>query len=130
MDHKGLTRQDVLNSLKATRNRPLDTDPNDLLFHSMFDNVPAQSYLMAPKASNRYALVDNNGKYILDANNQVQYLNPDVADNPLYSIYNEGNPIVTDTLGDTTVNTIGVLGGNYSPHIAVVDGKYYNLSPE
>lgn len=130
LEHKGLTRQDLLNNLKARRNDNYDTDPQDLLFSSMFDNVPAQSYLMAPKASNRYALVDNNGKYILDANNQVQYLNPDVADNPLYSIYNEGNPIVTDTLGDTTVNTIGVLGGNYSPHIAVVDGKYYNLSPE
>lgn len=127
---KGLTRENLINNLRARRNDNYDTDNQDLLFSSMFDNVPAQSYLTAPRTSNRYALVDDNGAYIKDSKGNIQYLDHNVINNPLYSIYNEGNPITIDNLGDTSVNTIGVKGGNYSPHIAVINGKYYNLTPE
>ena len=135
LNHKGLTREDVLGHLKAVRNSDYAREPQDLLYNSMFDNVPAQSYLMAPNGTRRYVYVDKQGNFLRDANNNIREINFDP--NATYQYYNEGKPLEGQSqfIDGVNIDTIGVLGGNVENHIGVrrnPDGTWrtFELSPE
>lgn len=135
LNHKGLTREDVLGHLKTVRNSDYAREPQDLLYNSMFDNVPAQSYLMAPKSTKRYVQVDKQGNFLRDANNNIREINFDP--NATYQYYNEGKPLEGQSqfIDGVNIDTIGILGGNVENHIGVrrnPDGTWrtFDLSPK
>ena len=108
-------------------------DKDDLYFQGISDNVWGPHHLEANKATNRYAYVDAQGNYLKDADGNIRYIDYNPEAN--YNYYNNKTPIETQTVNGTTLNTIGILGGDVSNNIGVrknPDGtwKTYRLTDE
>ncbi len=133
-----LTREHLMNNLKWAINQyPENWSPtvDDLYLQGVSDNVWGPHHLMSNEGTKRYALVDEQGNYIRDANNNIRYLdyNPDAT----YRYYNNGNPLEGQSqyINGVNVDTIGILGGTVDNHIGVrrnPDGTWrtYDLTPE
>ena len=133
-----LTREHLMNNLKWAVNQYPEawkSDVSDLYLQGISDNEWGPHHLMANQGTKRYALVDNQGNYRRDADNNIRYINFDP--NASYQYYNEGKPLEGQSqfINGVNVDTIGVLGGNVENNIGVKrnpDGtwKTYDLTDD
>lgn len=132
LDHKGVSREEWKNHIKAERN--YDWSEDALLLSAMLDNNPAQAYLMAKKnnpTAYRYALVDDNGQLIKDGDSPI-YVNYDNSktNNP-YKLYNNGNAIGDIVnIGGVDVATKGIVVPNTNLNLIKTGNQYRLLNDE